>query len=98
MAANCQRMCHFGLSQSLKPVGEITSHLGHKVILESSIVSHTLTMVWPRVTLNFFLRGEGGGVSRRPFSFELKTLGEKVCYCQSLPSDFVLLGASYSVY
>ena len=33
-----------------------------------------------------------------PFSFELKTLGEKVGYCQSLPSSFVLLGASYSVY
>ena len=42
----------------------------------------------------------GGGASAgRPFSFELKTLGEKVCYCQSLPSDLVLyLGASFSVY
>ena len=29
----------------------------------------------------------------RPFSFELTTLGEKVCYCQSMPSDFELLGA-----
>ena len=51
MDANCcQRMCHFGLSLpiSLKPVGGIPSHLGHK------------------------------------------TLGEKVCYCQSLPSNFVL--------
>ena len=47
MAANCcQRMCHFGLSLpiSLKPVGGITSHLGHKVILGSSIVSQTLTL------------------------------------------------------
>ena len=40
----------------------------------------------------------GGGASEgRPFSFELKTLGEKVGYCQSVPSDFVLLGASYSI-
>ena len=44
MAANnycCQRMCHFDLSLpiSLKPVGGITSHLGHKVILGSFIVS-----------------------------------------------------------
>ena len=40
MVANCcQRMCHFGLSLpiSLKPVGGIISHLGHKVILGSSI-------------------------------------------------------------
>ena len=59
MEANCcQRMCHFDLSLpiSLKPVGGIPSHLGHKA------------------------------------------LGEKVCDCQSLPSDFLLLGASYSVY
>ena len=42
---------------------------------------------------------QGGGPSAgRPFSFELKTLGEKVGYCQSLPSDLVLLGASFSVY
>ena len=27
-----------------------------------------------------------------------KTLVKKVCHCQSLPSNFVLLGASYSVY
>ena len=41
----------------------------------------------------------GGGASAgRPFTFELKTLGEKVGYCQSLPSDFLLLGASHSVY
>ena len=49
MADNCcQRMCHFGLFQpiSLKPVGGITSHLGHKVILRSSIVSQTLTLGW----------------------------------------------------
>ena len=32
-----------------------------------------------------------------PFSFGLKILGEKVGYCQSLPSYFLLLGASYSV-
>ena len=53
MDANCcQRMCHFGLSLpiSLKPVGGVPSHLGHK------------------------------------------TLGERVCYFQSLPSNFVLLG------
>ena len=39
-------MCHFGLSYpiSLKPVGGITSHLGHKVILGSSMVSQTLTV------------------------------------------------------
>ena len=29
-----------------------------------------------------------------PFTFELKTLGEKVGYCQNLPSDFVLLGVA----
>ena len=40
----------------------------------------------------------GGASAGRPFSFELKTLGEKVCYCQGLPSDFVLLGSSFSVY
>ena len=58
MDANCQRMCHFGLSLpiSLKPVSGIPSHLGHK------------------------------------------TLAKKVCYCQSLPSNFVLFGVSYSVY
>ena len=44
------------------------------------------------------LPGGGGASAGRPFSFELKTLGEKVGYCQSLPSDFVLLGASFSVY
>ena len=34
-------MCHFGMSLpiSLKPVGGITSHLGDKLILGSSIVS-----------------------------------------------------------
>ena len=26
----------------------------------------------------------------RPFNFELKTLGERVAYCQSLPSNSVL--------
>ena len=44
---------------------------------------------------------EGGGgwsLAERPFGFELKVLGEKVGYCQSRPSDFILLGASYSVY
>ena len=63
MAANCwQRMCHFGLSLpiSLKPVSGITSHLGHTVILGSSIVSQTLTLEMPRVTLNFF----GGGLQQ----------------------------------
>ena len=78
MAANgCQRMCHFGLSLpiSLKPVDGITSHLGHKVILGSSIVSQNLTLGWPLVTLNFF--GGGGGSAGRPFSFEVKTLGKR---------------------
>ena len=36
----------------LKPVGRITSRLGHRVILGSSMVSQTLTLGWPRVTLN----------------------------------------------
>ena len=48
-----------------------------------------------------FLRGGGGrgwSLAGRPFSFELNILGESVDYCQSLPSDFLLLGASYSVY
>ena len=81
MAVNCcQRMCHFGLSlpRSLKPVGGITSHVSHKVILGSPIDSQTS--------------------AGRPFSFELNTLGEKVGYYQSLPSDFILLGASYIVF
>ena len=47
--------------------------------------------------LELFLVG-GCASAWRPFTFELKTLGEKVGYCQSLPSYFVLLGASYSVY
>ena len=46
-----------------KKVGGITSQLGHKVILGSSIVSQTLTLGWPYVTLNFF--GGGGGFSRK---------------------------------
>ena len=41
---------------------------------------------------------EGWASAGIPFTFELKTLGEKVGYCKGLPSDFVLLGASYSVY
>ena len=54
MAVNCcQRMCHFGMS--LKPMGGITSHLGHKVILGSSIGSQTLIFGWPRATLTVFL-------------------------------------------
>ena len=44
------------------------------------------------MTLNFFL---GWASAESPFSFELKTLGEKVGYCQSLPSDCILLGVSY---
>ena len=49
--------------------------------------------------LELYLAGGGGCSSAgRTFSFELKTLGEKVGYCQSLPSDFLLIGASYSVY
>ena len=75
-------------------MGGITSHLGHNVILGSSIVSQSLTCV----TLIFFLGGGGGAPAGRPFNFEVKTLGEKVGYCQSLSSDFVLLGASFSVY
>ena len=45
------------------------------------------------MTLNsFFFLGGGGASAERPFSFELKTLGEKVGYCQNLPSDFLLFG------
>ena len=89
-------MCHFGLSLPiyLKLVGGITSHLGHKVILGSSIVSDFALEMAP---CDLELLG-GGASAGRPFSFELKTLGEKVGYCQSLPSDFVLLGTSFSVY
>ena len=48
--------------------------------------------------LELFLVGRGWPSAGRPFSFELKSLGEKVGYCQSLASDVVLLdGASYSV-
>ena len=65
-----------------------------------SIVSQTLTVGWPPCDLEV-LRGGGGASAGRPLSFELKTLGEKVGLfrgiCQSLPSDFVLLGASFSV-
>ena len=32
----------------------------------------------------------GGASAESPFSFELKTLGEKVGYCQSLPSDVLI--------
>ena len=46
--------------------------------------------------LNFFLGG-GGASAGRPFTFELKTLGENVGYCQSLSSDLVLLGANFNV-
>ena len=46
---------------SLKLVGGITSHLGHKVIVGSSIVFQILTLGWPRVTLNFF---GGGGLQQ----------------------------------
>ena len=88
---------------SLKPVGGITSHLGHKVILGLSIdyiLIHRLILI-----LHFdlgmapceLLRG-GGASAGRPFSFELNSLGEKVGYCQSLSSDVVLLGACVSVY
>ena len=62
MAANCQRMCHFGLSLpiSLKPVGGITSHLDHKVILGSSIVSQTFDLGMTPCYLECFLGGGGG--------------------------------------
>ena len=48
-----------------------------------------------RVTLNL---SWGAASTGSPFSFKLKSSGEKVGYCQSLSSDFVLLGASFSVY
>ena len=81
MAANrCQRMCHCGLSLpiALEPVGEITSHLSHKVILglDLSKVSQTLTLGWPLCDIELLL---GGWASAgRQLSFELNTLGEKV--------------------
>ena len=51
------------------------------------------------MTLNFFEgAGRGWSLAGRPFSFELNILGERVYYSQSLPSDFLLLGASYNVY
>ena len=48
------------------------------------------------MTLNFFL--EGVGLQQEESFDSFNSLREKVGYCQSLPSDFVLLGASYSVY
>ena len=48
--------------------------------------------------LQLFLEGVGWSSAGRPFTLELKTLGEKVGYCQSLSSDFLLHGASSSVY
>ena len=49
--------------------------------------------------MTFFFSWGGWATSAgKPFSFELKTLGEKVGYCQSLPSDFVLLRGSYIVF
>ena len=41
--------------------------------------------------LELFLGGGGGGLG-------WSLAGEKVGYCQSLSSDFLLLGDSYSVY
>ena len=40
------------------------------------------------------LKPVGGRV---PSHLGHKTLGKKVCYCQNLPSNFVLLGSSYSL-
>ena len=79
MVANrCQRMCQFGLSLpiALEPVGEITSHLGHKVILglDQSFSDFDLGMAPCDIEL---LLG-GWASAGRQFSFELKTLGEKV--------------------
>ena len=42
--------------------------------------------------LELFLRGGGWSSAGKPFSSELKILGEKVGYCQSLPSDVIYLG------
>ena len=54
-----------------------------------SVLAHIFeTSGWSNVTFGWASAG-------RPFSFSLKTLGEKVGYCQSLSSNFVLLGASY---
>ena len=72
-------------------MGGITSHLGHKVIFHS-FSDFDLGMAPCDLEL---LLGEGAlQTAGRPFSFELNTLGEQVGYCQSLPSDFVLRGAS----
>ena len=74
--------------------GGITSYLGHNVILGSSIVSQTLALGSP---LHFSCVGwasaaTAAAAAARPFSFELKSLGEKVGCCQRLPSSFYHLG------
>ena len=97
-------MCHFALSLPSLHIFETSGwdnitfgSQGDIGIIHIYIVSQTLTLGWPRLTFNILLGG-GGASAGKPFSFELKTKGEKVGYCQSLPSDFVLLGASFSVY
>ena len=51
----------------------------------------------PPCDLELFLVG-GWASAGRPFTFELTTLGEKVGYCESLPSYVVSLGASYILF
>ena len=45
-----------------------------------------------------YVWNQWGGGRYIPSHLGHNRVREKVCYCQSLPSNFVLLGASYSVY
>ena len=98
MAANCcQRMCHFGLS--LPIIFETSGWNNITFGSQGNIgIIHSFSDFDLGMTPCDLLLGGGGASAGRPFSFELKTLGEKVGYCRGLPSDCVLLGASFSVY
>ena len=100
MAANCcQRMCHFGLSHIFETSGWNNITFGSQCAI-GIIHSFSEFDVGMAPSDLERLRGGGGALQQDASAgrFELKTLGEKVGNSQSLPSDFVLLGASFSVY
>ena len=89
-------MCHFSLSLYIsEPSG--WNHITFGSQGDIGIIHSLLDFDLGMAPCDLELPG-GGASAGRPFSFELKSLGGKVGYCQSLPSDFLLLGAIYSVY